>query len=106
VRAVTCYNVVFDWCDGVRQGSCGLYLVADHGSQGRSWPIKSLKRRSLGIIHSSSCIRYFLWKFLSVITLICNFRSKKMGFTENLPVDGNNVALAETIIVTGLAALG
>jgi len=74
------------WCDGGRQGSCGPYLVADHVSQGRSWLIKRFKRRSLGIIHSSRCIRY-LWKFLSVIALICNFRSKKVGVTENLRVE-------------------
>jgi hypothetical protein len=26
-----------DWWDVGRQGSCGLYLTADCGSQGRSW---------------------------------------------------------------------
>jgi hypothetical protein len=40
-----------------------------------------------------------------MITLICNFRSKKIGFTKNLPVEWNNVPLAETITVTGLVAL-
>lgn len=102
MKAVTCHTVVFDWCDGGRQGSCGLYLDADHGSQGRSWLIKSFKRRSLGIIQSSRCIRYLLWKILSMIALICNFRSKKVGFTENLRVECSNVALAEPISVTGL----
>jgi hypothetical protein len=97
--------VVVDWCDGGRQGSCGLYLVAENGNKGRSWLIKSLMRRSLGIIHSSSSIRCFLWKFLSMINLFCNFRSKKIGFTVNLPVEWSNVPLAETITVTGPAAL-
>jgi hypothetical protein len=40
-----------------------------------------------------------------MVTLICNFRSKKIGLIENLPVERNNVPLAETITVTGLAAL-
>jgi hypothetical protein len=93
-----------DWWDVGRQGSCVLYLAADHGSQGRSWLIERFKRRSLGIIHSSYCIRWFLWKILSMIALICNFRSKNVAFTENLPVERNNDALAETITVTGPAA--
>lgn len=88
-----------------RQGSCVLYSVADRGSQGRSRLIKRFKRRCLGIIYFSCCTRYFLWKILSMITLICSFRSRKVGFTENLPVEWNNAALAETVTVNGLAAL-
>jgi hypothetical protein len=38
-----------------------------------------------------------------MITLICSFRNKKVGFTENLPVKWNKAALEETITVIGLA---
>jgi len=37
-----------------------------------------------------------------MIAVICNFRSMKVGFTENLPVEWNKVVLAESITVTGL----
>ena len=57
----------------------------------------SFKQRSFGIMYCFCHIFCLLWKFLSVVGLISNFSSKKVSFTENVPVKWNSATLVGTI---------